>query len=61
MQFASALSTQPETQDALEEVCRGVSEQLESADLAVLFVSQQHGPDLQRSCGKSTSDCAPSV
>lgn len=45
MQFASALSTKPETPDAIEEVCRGMGVRFESIDLAVLFVSHQHGPD----------------
>lgn len=45
MQFASALSTQSETQQAVDEVCRGVQDQLGIIDLAVLFVSQQHGPN----------------
>ncbi len=45
MQFASALSTKPETPDAIEEVCRGMAGRFESIDLAVLFVSHQHGPD----------------
>ena len=46
LRFAAALSTAQNTQEAVQEVCSAAREQLQrSADLAFLFVSQQHGPD----------------
>jgi small ligand-binding sensory domain FIST len=43
--FAAALSTEANTAAAVEEVCRQAAAQLAGpADLAVLFVSQHHGP-----------------
>jgi small ligand-binding sensory domain FIST len=46
LQFASALSTNEDTDQAIAEVCSQASGQLGGpADLAVLFVSHHHGPD----------------
>lgn len=46
MQFAAALSIEPDTSAAVAEVCRRAASQLAAApDLAVLFVSHDHGPD----------------
>lgn len=47
MQFASALSTEPLTSRAVEEVCQEALAQLGgNPDLAMVFVSPHHGPDL---------------
>lgn len=46
LQFSSALSTKADTSQAIDEVCRLAAEKLEGTpDLAVVFVSQHHGPD----------------
>ena len=44
--FASSLSTEPDWQSATTEVCRQIGEQLTSpANLAFVFISQQHADD----------------
>jgi small ligand-binding sensory domain FIST len=49
LRFASALSTHSDTGEAVAEVCQRANEQLGAvADLAMLFVSQHHGPDFER-------------
>lgn len=46
LRFAAALSTASDTQQAVREVCAQATEQLaEPADLAMVFVSQHHGPN----------------
>jgi small ligand-binding sensory domain FIST len=46
LRFAAALSTNVRTDQAIAEVCGQAGEQLGGpADLALLFVSHQHGPD----------------
>ena len=46
LRFAAALSTTSDTQQAVREACAQATQQLaEPADLALVFVSQHHGPN----------------
>ncbi len=48
LQFSVALSTEPDTRSAIEDVCRQAATRLGGpADLAMLFVSPQHGPEFE--------------
>jgi small ligand-binding sensory domain FIST len=53
LRFAAALSTEPDTRAALEEVCRTVCERLRGpSDLAVVFASHHHLPGFESLAGR---------
>jgi small ligand-binding sensory domain FIST len=56
MPFASALSTEPDTPRALEDVCGGVKKQLDGTpDIALVFFSPHHG-DAAESISKTINE-----
>lgn len=46
MQFKAAISTSPDTQRAIAEVCDGLPDM--KPDLAIVFVSHHHGPEFEK-------------
>jgi small ligand-binding sensory domain FIST len=58
--FASALSTSPNTDGAIDEVCSRAAEDLgATADLAVVFFSPHHSPQAETICGEVTRRLSP--
>lgn len=58
--FASALSTSPKTESAVDEVCSLAGQELAArADLAVVFFSPHHSPQAETICGEITRRLSP--